>query len=470
LERLGGNGLSLNQENIKIVEKAVLKLCIDNSDFLDRLGQNYFVTDKAKTFFNTLISLKDQQIPSTLRPVILSVQKEIPEFKTAEIKSVFEEEVSPKEFDLLFSSLKENYVKKQVEDLNADIIREVGKKSDVDWEKIEECGFKIQNYRDLIDDRKKEILYLEEAVDRYKEELDRRQAGISYADTGCSLLNSYLTEGFLGGMMTTVVGNPGSGKSSFVQYLNNKMINKFVPSLYFSKELPFTVTMDRFFGQRTDQNISEFKPKEDEEIASHILELINVESIKMSRNKRYGMLIAPSLDIRTLEKAIVSFRKDIKLQEEETLVVTLDLTTMLHDFNKSVSNKANDYEHGFNNLFMTGERTNTHFLNVVQLKRPSDKIKIKEIEDLDKLRPTPEMIKNSGVIEERSRNILGIHNPYYQARRYLSEDNPLFDIMDTHLEVQILKQNTGSVGSILKYDFDPKKSLLRPIYYTNTEG
>lgn len=461
--------MAITNENVQITEKSLLSLCCKDNSVLDKIDKAFFITEKANIFYDALCSLRQQEVKASPRVLYIQAQKQDAGFSLTEITKVFEQESASEEFFLLYDNLKKNFAKKKLEDLTVDLTRELGKKSDNDWDLVEDIGIQIQNYKDLIDERKQEILDLKTATEMYDKELEKRQNNDSYPDTGCTMLNSFLTEGFRGGMMTTIIGNPGSGKSSYAQYLNNKMINKMIPALYFSKELPFVVTMDRFFGQRLRRDISDLKPKDDEEISSEILEMIRVESIKMSRHDRYGLIVAPSMDINALEKVIVSFRKSTGIEDDEGLVVTLDLTTMLKDFNKSTSNKANDYEHGFNHLFMVSERTNTHFLNVVQLKRPGDKIKIKEISDLDKLRPSLEMIKNSAVIEERSRNILGVHNPYYQARKYLSEDNPLFDILDTHIEVQVLKQNTGAVGGVLRYDFDARKSLLLPITNTNTE-
>jgi hypothetical protein len=92
-------------------------------------------------------------------------------------------------------------------------------------------------------------------------------------------------------------------------------------------------------------------------------------------------------------------------------------------------------------------RLGVHIVAVVQANRFG--FKPKDIEDILRLKPTTESIKNAAAYGERSRVILGLFRKKYYAEKYFPEDSET-KVMDDILEVQMLKQNQGKL-STLKY-------------------
>jgi hypothetical protein len=130
------------------------------------------------------------------------------------------------------------------------------------------------------------------------------------------------------------------------------------------------------------------------------------------------------------------------------------LLTQLQDIHKSNigMNKADVIEVMVNNLNTLGLQTNTFFLSIVQPNlKNGGKHKVDTLDDLEKFRPTKEIIKSSGAFEERARLIFGVHYPLQQAKTYMY-NNPVIEALDPTIELQLLKSNIdGQTGDIVKY-------------------
>jgi len=148
---------------------------------------------------------------------------------------------------------------------------------------------------------------------------------------------------------------------------------------------------------------------------------------------------------------------------------------MIKDFAKhSNKNQAAQYEEAMNEIHFIAKRTNCHIIGVVQARRPQEKVRINDIEQLTRFRPGKEELKNSGAMDERSRIILGVFRPLHFARIYIP-DNPEVSNMEDYMEISILKQNMGALNRI-EYLFDPNQYKLVPyerpeedLYQTETE-
>ena len=87
------------------------------------------------------------------------------------------------------------------------------------------------------------------------------------------------------------------------------------------------------------------------------------------------------------------------------------------------------------------------------MNRDADSAKVATVEDLQKLRPTRNNVKNSSALAERSRTVLAIFREKYYADALLPND-PDAQILPDILEVQVVKQNMGRVGKIGFYNFN----------------
>jgi len=449
-------------ESLILSEKNMLAYLYKFPQAIPKVSDDFLVSDEAVAFYLGLLEIKKDGASFTRDKLVIGIHRIDNEFKIGNIDSVLSTEVNEEDFTFLYRQLRENYAKKNVEQEIKDISVELSKKSEVDWDRITSIGSALSKNVSIIEGKQDYVLTLDQITKEYEMELAEREGGGKFYDTGCEVLNTVLTEGFSDGKITTIIGYSGTGKSTFAQYLVNLQINKRIPSVYISKEMPKMSNMDRFMGQRTDRIIKEFYPDEEtESIPQYVKDSVHKETLRLKRNKYFRYVDHPSLTIGEVEKIVMDAKREMGV---ENLIVTIDLASMLKDFNLRRDSRANEYEDAMNSLHRVARDTGCHFVCVFQLKRPDGKVSIKEPEDLDKFRPTKEMIKNSGAIEERSRTIIGIHYPMNWARLHLDPDNPYLDMIDTCMEVQILKQNMGRTGQVIKYDFQPEKSKLMPVY------
>lgn len=449
-------------QSIVLTEKNMLAYLYKFPDLIHKVSDQYFTTDQAVGFYLGLLELKKSGAFFNRDKLLISIHSLDDKFPVELIDNILDVDVREEDFNFLYKQLRENFAKKNIEQGLKEAQKEMQKKSDVDWDKVVSIGNHISKNISVIEGKKDYILTMNELTQQYELELEKRESGESFSDTGCDVLNNVLTEGFSGGRITSIVGFSGTGKSTFAQYLVNMQINKRIPSVYISKEMPVISNMDRFMGQRLDEKLSNFYPDEETGyIGQDVKDNLNKEFKRLKRNRYFRYVDHPSLSISEVESIIEETKKDFG---KDNLTVTIDLASMLKDFNLKKDSRANEYEDAMNRLHRVARDTDCHLVLIFQLKRPDSKVSIKEPEDLDKFRPTKEMIKNSGAIEERSRNIIGIHYPLNWARLHLDKDNPYLDMIEPCMEVQILKQNTGKTGQILKYFFQPEKSKLMPVY------
>ena len=72
------------------------------------------------------------------------------------------------------------------------------------------------------------------------------------------------------------------------------------------------------------------------------------------------------------------------------------------------------------------------------------------------------MIKDSGSYEERSRIVIGIHNPYHIARK-VNCNKIIRDLTEPIVELKVLKDTyTGKVGKVVKYYFNSDYKVYVP--------
>ena len=181
--------------------------------------------------------------------------------------------------------------------------------------------------------------------------------------------------------------------------------------------------------------------------------LLEKERKKLSRVKRYLFVEESNVSKNDLESIIIEAKK---IMGVDYLVCTVDLASMLTDFGV----KPGEIEMSMNEIHIMGRKLNVHFILVFQANREVISEKIRKYEDLDKLRPTLKNIKNSGAIAERSRCVLGLFRKKHYLAQYFPED-PRLEIEDDIMDVQIMKQNGGSLG-LLKYLFYPEWSYFFP--------
>jgi replicative DNA helicase len=416
------------------------------------------LSEEARAFYTTIKNLYTGGITVNKRNVLTEINNHI-EISESKVDAVFNIDVDEGDFNGLYNSLKKQWAKNDIQEyLLEDLLSDVSKKGDIDIDKLIETRSLLDERIRTIDESSLSIYTLKDMFNEYNKELNNRESGKSFYDTGCSHLNKYLTNGFAPQMITNIFGQSGVGKSTYALYLVNKQINKMIPSIYFSPEMPLISTMDRLVAQRIRVPIDNLYPSEDDEvgIGENVRAKIKKEMIKLIDNPYFRFVEEESLWLADVEAIIEKTKREMNT---DYLIVTIDLLTMIKDFNLGSSDtKANKYENAMNLLHEIARRQNVHIVGIVQSRRPSGKVVINNVEDLERLRPGIEEIKNSGGIEERSRIVLSTFRKKFFAQKYLPDD-PQTELMDDIMDVQVLKQNMGSLP-VIHYLFDGPTSYI----------
>lgn len=298
-----------------------------------------------------------------------------------------------------------------------------------------------------------------EWVDEYVEELEQRKAGKKYS-YGDLLLDDYLYKGAYPGAITLCCASTNMGKSTYVLYLINSLLENNLPCMYLSLEMSGADTMDRLIAMRCGINNEDLYNPDPENI-DNIIETVNAEKEALLGRKNFYFCEDPDIDIRKLRSLIREFKQR---SHSDYCFVAIDLLTQMKDFMSSSNgaNTATAMEISMNTLNALAKSENCHIFGVAQFKRDSDDIKVKSVADIEACRPNLASIKNSGALAERSRVVLSVFRKKYYSDRYL-QGIPEADNLPDIMEVQVLKNSSGASGRTLRYMFDTDHFKLLPL-------
>ena len=441
------------EKSIVIQERTTLSYLIHTPADILSFTEDDFVSKTGVNFFKALDVLHEKQIPFTDRNIAIEAMKYDSNIDESAVESVRGEPCDNLTADYLRESLRVSKVQYDLQGLlEKEMLTEVSRK-DFDLAKVQDLRDQIEHKLSHLESEKMTVYTGKSMLEEYEKRIIPRLSGNSFYDTGDAWLNQHLLEGFAPGKITTIFAASGLGKSSYALHLVNQQVNKQVPAIYFSLEMDLVSTMDRMIAQRHRIPIKQLLPSADDD---GILEpFLQKEKRKFDKVNYFRFVETPGLSLFDIKKAIQRAKREMGV---DYLIVTIDLLTMVKEFNQS-NNKANDYEHAMNLQHEIAKSENVHFVNVVQSRRPNDKVAVNELDDLEKFRPSIEMIKNSGAIEERSRVILSVFRQKHYAEKYFP-DSPELEILDDIMEIQVLKQNLGHTGSRIPYLFIPESSNL----------
>ena len=367
-------------------------------------------------------------------------------------------EVDDSDFESLREVMRREAAKRNMREiLTDDISRLLDSKDEIDTRVIERSITELSKGLMLIENGGKFRVYNSETMmAEYEKIVERRKIEKGFWDTGCSNLNSMLQEGFAPQKITSIYASSGMGKSSYALYLVNRQINCRIPAIYITLEMDMSSTIDRLIGMRHKVPLKLFYGRGQEDRHENfqlISSLVEKEKKVLSGNPFFRIVDQPGLSIADIEAIVEQAKREMGVNY---LICTIDLLSMVKDFNHGNESTADRYEHALNSLHEVARRTNCHFVGVFQSRR--NNIPVNKEEDVDKLRPKIEQIKNSGAVEERSRIIISLFRKRFFMERYFP-GSPTLDTLPDIMEVKIDKQNMGSLG-VAQYWFEPQSSFL----------
>jgi len=433
-------------------EQQLLCCLIKNPSFIYFVESKYFISNIARDIFDTVKSLMDQEVTITVNHMINDGNKRNESITEEKINGLLAVDYDANQFNFYLRRLKTDYAKAKINNfVLEEVIHETSKKGELDVELLRTLVSKIEENIHIVEGKENLLISPGEMYEQYLEILKKRFRGeISYR-TGDSYLDKHLLMGFAPGLITTIFGATGVGKSVYALNLVNKQINKRIPSLYLSLEMDMISTMDRLAGMRGRFPISILYPHEKTDmLPGNIEQYFEQEKKYLYKNDRFYFVEESNLSIADVEVLIRLAKEKMGV---DYLVVTIDLLTMLKDFNLRGGNKAEVYENAMNFLHQMARKNNVHIVAVVQANRDADDAKIRTIAEIPvKLKPVINNVKNGHAIAERSRVVISTFRAKYYAERFF-EDSDELEIMEDLMEIDILKQNMGSLGH-LKYLYD----------------
>jgi len=452
--------------HLKILEKQLLHYYFENSQSL--LTKNYFLSGSAIKIYDLLLSMKDKGVSFSKENILreISLSKIIPEKEIEELyKSIIDTNYSSDEVILLEKNLMSLYMADEIlsNDINK-LTLELTEDNCIDLENVTKLVKKLD---DKVNEVKShglpESYSIKDVWEKsYNIIQSKEKGGIIKYSSGCPYLDKVLPgHSLYPGEISLITGHPGSGKTTFIDYLAGQRIFRNYPTIQIDSERTFEATVLRktcslLKVSRDDLLDADF----DTSLFNNLLE----QEIKKASKNKYFRYYYPfelkenqirssiKFNIDYIEEKIVSSKKEMGLSKNDNMVVFVDLITMMEEMSKGVKgqSKADSIEYTYNLLSSLSKVTNVHIMGSMQQKRQDGTKKIRDEDDLEIFRPTTESIKSSSGAEERCRIIFGLYRKKHFMKKHLP-DFPQLDITDDVLDVQVLKNNDGEIGTIVPY-------------------
>ncbi|MDA3855353.1 MAG: hypothetical protein PF569_03780 [Candidatus Woesearchaeota archaeon] len=453
------------RDAISINERQLLKTYFENPDLISENNQ-FFLTPQGDQLYSSLLKIvkygedcnidswrkytaDDNNVPMSLYDDILDTNIKVESFPQYLKRQ--REDFYVNQFENSFSEKLMDQINRK--NRNLDTLKEIIQEGEELLSNIEGDSHNVKTYGEIIKDHKKT--------------LEERNSSEDYLTSGDSHLDSVLSYPMSKGEITIIGASSGIGKTTYTRYLINKRIVKRLPTMYFSLEMSEEAFADpsiSAIGKIKDAELKGLDIEDDmeEKIPSSTFDKLDKLYNKYKDHDTFYFCDESVLSITDLKILIKKYLKKMP-KTMVNPVIFVDLMSMLSDFNNSKGNLASVYELAMNKLHSEiAKDLNVHVVGIFQLRRPSDKVKIESYEEIfDKLKPSPETIKNSGAIYERARQILLLFRPKHYGIMYLGADDPEVRVADDVMYTYVMKQNRGKLGKVMYLcDFD--KNTLFP--------
>jgi len=427
-------------------EYRLLNAIIKNPSFLEsgEVSDDILIHQTAKSVYEAITNLVSENITISSHS-LFQASSEIDLGITMDtIDSIFNfpEEKLEKITDItttLKGACKKLEISKEIEEASAQLLS--ASPSD-----LEEVKAKIRKGLEKLESfniSESDVMTMEEWFVKYLPEFNSRKSGKKYPFHD-EILDKIIIKGAQPGDIGLVASSTGQGKSTYCLNLINKFINTDTPNMYFTLEMGQVDTMDRLLSIRTGVPFRAIVSPVDDEFAS-VQERIMLERKELESHTNFRICESPTLSISDLKARIKKFQIEIG---QEYCIIVLDLLTQISDFCKIGSgthNMAQIMEIAINVLHSLAKELKIHIIGVVQFGRGADSAKVIDLEDIEKLRPNRNDIKNANALTERARYVLSLFRRKFYADMYLPDLEETKNMEDI-VELGSLKMSNGGVG------------------------
>lgn len=458
---------NLNEQTpIVIAEYRLLNALYLNSEYFLETGveRDLFVHDVCKDIFDAMYYLHTEKIPLTKNAIFQNASGRNINVTAESIQGIIN-----------INSDKDVVLKdiiKTLSDANRSIvalnnIRKVESIVNENPLRTNEQNDKIRNLltdteRNLLSENDiKRIKTFPEVEESYKENYEERKNGKQFKFYDV-LLDKVITYGPAPGSGGIIAASTGMGKSAWCLNLIDRLVAFQIPCMYYSLEMGEIDTFDRWIASRKRIPLKDIvSPTPDNFI--DIKRSVNEEFTTLKENTRFRFSECASVSLSQVRQDITKFQLDIG---QTYCVVVFDLLSMIKEFTivEKGMNFAQGIEVAINTLNAMAKELGFHYIAVLQLNRKVEdqQVLIDDLDDLKRFRPTRNSIKNANAFMERVRYALGLFRPKYFAKMFI-EDTALWEDIPDYCEVFSLKQNSGEVGLIGKYLFEPEIMKMTPV-------
>jgi hypothetical protein len=445
---------------LSINEKQILHAILDKPELLPET--DIFVTNIGKSFYEVLCDLKAQGMTFISEHILRYSNKNVTQNN---LQSVYDTKYQVDFFDTYKKDLFEYFVYSSIEEsIIKEMSQEVIKKGGRDISVLKKLYDDFGDALYLLENKGKDYFTFFDMLEEHEDFMNLRSQATKQT-SGCFKFDEVLTNIVPG--LCVIGGYSGSAKSTSVAYLISQRIIKRLPTIAVNTELSFDGLLDNILPVMIEipyTDILGIAPEDQQIDYGMIQEKYQALMLKYYEKNNFLMYPKYACSLETLEIFIREARKRMNLSENMVLFCFIDLLSMMTDFNESGSGstKADGIENGLNKLNEILLSNNVLCIGTVQLKRYSASSIIKQDEDVEKFRPSLDMLKSSGSWEERSRWVLGIHNPYHIVNK--NPCHPIYRKMVTPIvELDILKDTYyGKTGKRIKYRFDFEYKKFQP--------
>lgn len=435
----------MGNQSVIISEQMIINLCLNNPSYIEKIQDNYFLSDIAQVLFNTIKVLDNENKPLNDENIILYAKNDL--INRDILNNLRNISFDVNDFNIYYQTLKEAYAKEDLVKYQREIYLNSESKSQFNLVYIKKLRDKLDENIGIIenDGKKSQLLTPEQAMSEYEIEMHKKFVDMNSYSTGCHYLDQALIYKASPGMATTFFGPSGCGKSAFTLYLDKCRMNREIPTLRVDIENPLKLTIDRVLSDRQKypaQLLNHIK-EEDEEL---IRELIKHEKEYVSKNKRFFYAFCPGIDLSGLDDLVVEALKTMKANY---LVLTIDLASMISDFGE----QPDQIMKAMNKLHIMLLKRNIHANLVFQSNRELENKKIEKLSDIKNLIPQRKHLYGGDAMWQRSRVVISLFREKYYREQFFSED-PTNELIDDVAKISIIKQNGGPLRT-LKYLFNP---------------
>lgn len=447
-------------DSLLIYEPQILRYFIDNPDAVDK-DDNPFISKDAQGVYKGLIDLIATKAAITTKNLAVATQKYAPNVGIETLSDLQDIKYDDTDIEFYRRRVKEEALKTDIEEnLLDETLRLVSRKGELDVDSLRENVSKLNDAIDAYAGRSSQLVTGKQLILSLSDELEKRDAGLADFPTGDGSFDHYMTYGFSPSAQTTIFSQTGIGKTQVKLHIINQRINLFLPTLDVELEMDNVPIAERLVSMRHDMPYRLFHPKNTGgQVPPNIKSLVKREAQSLEKNRRFLNVNEAEMSIDDLRTLV---REAKKYMGVDYLVMFLDLTTMLKDFNEGSGDMNSRYTAAVDKLHYLSRAENIHIVNIVQANRDMVSIKIKEPDDVDDIIPQIKHVKNSSAFAERSRTLIGLHRKKYYLEQMFPED-PQTITEENIMEVWFLKQNGGPLGKA-KYLYRPEMySLLKYI-------